>query len=36
MTRDEMGEAITHSAFWAGWPTMTAARIAKSVFDQRT
>lgn len=36
VTRDEIGEAITHIAFYAGWPTaMTAARIAKSVFDQR-
>ena len=36
VTRDEIGEAITHLAFYAGWPTaMTAARIAKSVFDQR-
>ncbi len=37
VTREEIGEAITHIAFYAGWPTaMTAARIAKSVFDQRT
>jgi len=36
VTRDEIGEAITHLAFYSGWPTaMTAARIAKSVFDQR-
>ena len=36
VTREEIGEAITHIAFYAGWPTaMTAARIAKSVFDQR-
>jgi 4-carboxymuconolactone decarboxylase len=36
VTRDEIGEAITHLAFYAGWPTaMTAARIAKSVFDGR-
>jgi 4-carboxymuconolactone decarboxylase len=37
VTREEIGEAITHLAFYAGWPTaMTAARIAKGVFDQRT
>lgn len=37
VTREELGEAITHLAFYAGWPTaMTAARIAKGVFDQRT
>jgi len=36
VTRDEIGEVITHLAFYSGWPTaMTAARIAKSVFDQR-
>lgn len=37
VTREELGEAITHLAFYAGWPAaMTAARIAKSVFDQAT
>ena len=37
VTREEISEAITHLAFYAGWPTaMTAARIAKGVFDQRT
>jgi 4-carboxymuconolactone decarboxylase len=36
LTREEIGEAITHLAFYAGWPTaMTAARIAKGVFDQQ-
>ena len=36
VTREELGEAITHLAFYAGWPAaMTAARIAKSVLDQR-
>lgn len=36
VTREEIGEAITHLAFYAGWPTaMTAARIAKSVFETR-
>ncbi len=32
--RDEIGEVITHLAFYAGWPaSMTAGRIAKQVFD---
>ena len=36
VTREEIGEAITHLAIYAGWPAaMTAARIAKTVFDQR-
>jgi len=36
VTREEIGEIITHLAFYAGWPTaMTAARIAKGVFDKR-
>ena len=36
VTREEIGEAITHLAFYAGWPTaMTAARIAKGVFEMR-
>jgi 4-carboxymuconolactone decarboxylase len=35
VTRDEIGEVITHLAFYSGWPTaMTAARIARTVFDQ--
>jgi 4-carboxymuconolactone decarboxylase len=34
VTRDEIGEVITHMAFYAGWPTaMTAGRIARKVFD---
>jgi 4-carboxymuconolactone decarboxylase len=34
VTKDEIGEVITHMAFYAGWPTaMTAARIATHVFD---
>jgi 4-carboxymuconolactone decarboxylase len=33
VTRDEIGELITHLAFYAGWPAaMTAALIAKEVF----
>ena len=36
VTRDEIGEVITHMAFYAGWPTaMTAARIAKKLFDEK-
>ena len=36
VTRDEIGEVITHLAFYSGWPTaMTAASIARGVFDQR-
>ena len=35
VTPEEIGEALTHLAVYAGWPTaMTAARIAKSVFDE--
>ncbi len=36
VTREEIGEVITHMAFYSGWPTaMTAARIAKGVFDHQ-
>jgi 4-carboxymuconolactone decarboxylase len=36
VTRDEIGEIITHLAFYAGWPSaMTAGRIAKKVFDDK-
>src|SRR5581483_2631753 len=36
VTREEIGELITHLAFYSGWPTaMTAATIAKSVFDEQ-
>ena len=32
--REEIGEIITHLAFYAGWPAaMTAGRVAKDVFD---
>ncbi len=35
VTKEELGELITHLAFYSGWPTaMTAATIAKSVFDE--
>jgi 4-carboxymuconolactone decarboxylase len=36
VTRAEVGEAITHLAFYCGWPAaMSAGRIARQVFDQR-
>ncbi len=35
VTKDEIGELITHLAFYAGWPAaMTAALIAKEVFER--
>ena len=35
VTRDEIIEAITHVAFYAGWPSaMTALPIAKAVFEE--
>jgi len=36
VTREEIGELITHLAFYAGWPSaMTAGQIARRVFDTR-
>ena len=36
VTREEIGEVITHLAFYAGWPTaVNAAQVAKQVFDER-
>jgi 4-carboxymuconolactone decarboxylase len=36
VTREELGEVVTHLAFYAGWPAaMTAGRIARKVFDER-
>jgi len=36
VTREEIGELITHLAFYAGWPSaMTAGQIARRVFDGR-
>ena len=33
VTRSELSEAITHLAFYSGWPTaLTAAKIAKEVW----
>jgi 4-carboxymuconolactone decarboxylase len=37
VTRDEISELITHLAFYGGWPAaMTAARVAKTVFEDKT
>ena len=34
LTEDELVEAITHLAFYSGWPTtMTAMMIAKAIFE---
>jgi 4-carboxymuconolactone decarboxylase len=34
VTKEEIGEVITHMAFYSGWPTaMTAGRIARKVFE---
>ena len=36
VTREEIGEVITHVAFYAGWPTAAnAVQIAKQVFDEK-
>jgi 4-carboxymuconolactone decarboxylase len=36
VTKDEIGELITHLAFYAGWPAaMTAALVAKEVFEDK-
>jgi len=36
VTREEIGEMITHLAFYSGWPTgIHAAQIAKEVFQAR-
>ncbi|MDR3531129.1 MAG: carboxymuconolactone decarboxylase family protein [Rhodopila sp.] len=36
VTKEEIAEVITHLAFYSGWPSsMTAARIAKDVFEER-
>jgi 4-carboxymuconolactone decarboxylase len=35
VTRDEIGEMITHLAFYAGWPTAgTAIGVARQVFER--
>ena len=36
VTKEEIGEVITHMAFYAGWPTAAnAVRVAKEVFDSK-
>ena len=36
VTKEEIGELITHLAFYAGWPAaMTAALVAKDVFEKK-
>jgi 4-carboxymuconolactone decarboxylase len=36
LSRDELIEAITHLAFYAGWPSgVTAVGVAKEVFQKR-
>jgi 4-carboxymuconolactone decarboxylase len=36
VTQEEIGEVITHMAFYAGWPTAAnAVQVAKRVFDER-
>src|SRR5207245_377725 len=36
LSKDELGELITHLAFYSGWPTaVTAAGLAKEVFDKK-
>ena len=35
MTKEEIGEVITHLAFYSGWPTAAnAITVAKEVFDE--
>jgi 4-carboxymuconolactone decarboxylase len=36
VTREEIGEIITHLAFYAGWPSaMSAAKVVKQVFEEK-
>lgn len=36
VTREEIGEILTHLAFYVGWPAcVSAARIADGVFDEK-
>ena len=36
VTKEEIGEIITHMAFYGGWPTAAnAIGVAKQVFDER-
>ncbi len=35
VTKEEIGELLTHVAFYAGWPTVAqAVRIAQEAFDE--
>lgn len=35
VTREEIGELVTHLAFYAGWPAAnTAVKIARAVFEE--
>ena len=37
LSEEEIGELITHVAFYAGWPVaVNAAQVAKAVFDERS
>jgi 4-carboxymuconolactone decarboxylase len=36
VTREEVGELITHLAFYAGWPSaMSAAKVVKQVYEEK-
>ncbi len=36
VTKEEIGELITHLAFYAGWPSaMSAAKVARQVFEEK-
>lgn len=36
VTKEEIGEMVTHLAFYCGWPAgMTAGLVAHGVFDQQ-
>jgi 4-carboxymuconolactone decarboxylase len=36
VTKEEIGELITHLAFYAGWPSaMSAAKVLKQVFEEK-
>ncbi|HKA61041.1 MAG TPA: carboxymuconolactone decarboxylase family protein [Methylomirabilota bacterium] len=36
VTKEEIGELITHLAFYAGWPSaMSAAKVVKQVFEEK-
>lgn len=36
VTKEEIGELITHLAFYAGWPcAMSAAKVVKQVYEER-